>query len=87
MKDKLCSQFFLEKYDVIGDLTDDLTKCKLHKNFMRKMKGKKMWIGGIEPTTSLIDKRVRIKINEKHKYEKWGVNPQPLQWMRELGVK
>ena len=42
---------------------------------------------GIEPTTSLTDERFSTKIKEKIKCGEWGLNPQPLECMRELREK
>ena len=44
-----------------------------------------MW--GFEATTSRMDERARRKKKEKIKCGEWGLNLQPLEWMRELGEK
>ena len=48
---KMSYVLIFTKYEVIEDLTQDLTKCKLHKNFMRKTKTKFNVLRGIEPIT------------------------------------
>ena len=63
----------------------------LNENFIKisweKCKENYMWWVGIEPTTSWMDERVRRKIKEKIKCGEWGLNPQPLELMRELREK
>ena len=44
-----------------------------------------MRLCGFDPKTSWMDESVMRKIKKKIKCGEWGLKPQPIEWMRELG--